>query len=373
MRVFLIAAAALTASACVPAADRPPPAPPSEAQPAPAVPPPPVPPAPPEPAAAFLALPVPELAPTGDARFDAYRERVLQAGGPGWRQLLLRAFATARPNPLVLQSLEPEPADAAAYVRRYATPARIALGQRLYRELQGRTLFRGEQTVPTEYLLALWGAYADYGVDEPPFDAIEALLNAGAYERGPHWTEFQIFRAVTILAQGRVPRDRLLSYANGRLGQVRFLPDQFLDWAEDGDGDGRMDVWTSRADILRNLQRLLAAPWEPGAPAMIEVLAPDPVPGRPRAFEGSSVRLTSLRSPDGRPWPDAWAAASGEILQPFGPEGPYYLATRNFTPLNFADPHRSRHGPPRGPGFALAMTVLAERIAGRPGPDVPGR
>jgi membrane-bound lytic murein transglycosylase B len=319
-----------------------------------------------------MALPVPQLAPTGDARFDAYRERVLQAGWSSWRPLLLRAFASARPNPLILQAAEQEPADAAAFVRRYVTPGRIEMGQRLYREYQGRPLFRGEQNVPTEYLLALWGVFSDYGRDPPPFDAIESLLNLGAHDRGPHWTDFEIFHAVTILAQGRVPRDRLASYADGRLGQVRFLPDQYLRWGEDGDGDGRVDIWTSRPDILRNLHRLLNAPWERGVPPLIEVLPPEPGALRDaRMLEGNNVRLTSLRSPDGRPWPEAWEVASGELVRPFGEQGPLYLATRNFTPLSFASPFRDRYGTPRGPGFALAVTVLAERIAGRPGPRVP--
>ncbi|MFN3944219.1 MAG: lytic murein transglycosylase [Allosphingosinicella sp.] len=358
--IFLLLPLAL--AACVPAAS-----PPAEAPPPPSVPPPPVPPPPPE-GTAFLAGPEPVLQPTGDPRLDAWIRSTIAESGPAWRPFLLRAFAPVRANPLVLQTLEAEPADPAAFVRRYVTPARVAEGRRLYTALHGRPLFQGDQTVPTEYLIALWGMLADYGVDPPPFDMIEAIANAAAYGRASAATEFQLFHAVHILAEGRIPRARLTAYADGRIGEVRWLPDQYRDWREDGDGDGTADVWDNRADILRNLQRTLAA-WEGSVPAFIEVLPPDPA--NPRMATPSSIALAYLRSPDGRPWPEAWRSAGGELVRPFGEDGPLFLTTRNATPLNHASPFRSRYGTPPGIGFAFAAQLLADRIAGRPGPRLP--
>ena len=164
-----------------------------------------MPPMPPD-APLYLAGPEPALEPTGDPRADAWRARVLAEGGPGWRPYLLRAFAGVRADPSVPAARETEPSSAGAYAARYLTPERIAEGRRLYAELRGRDLFDGEQKVPTEVLLALWGMMSDYGRDPPRFDMIQALMMRGAHGLEGHPSRFDIYHAVRILAEGRVPR-----------------------------------------------------------------------------------------------------------------------------------------------------------------------
>ena len=44
------------------------------------------------------------------------------------------------------------------------------------------------------------------------------------------------------------------------MGQVQFMPSTFVDFARDGDGDGRKDIWQSRWN------RLLASWHRPGSP-----------------------------------------------------------------------------------------------------------
>jgi membrane-bound lytic murein transglycosylase B len=320
-----------------------------------------------------MAAPEPALQPTGDPSLDAWLRRALDEGGPGWRPLLLRAFAGIRTNPLVLQTVEPEPRNVTAFVRRYVTPARIAEGQRLFAELRGRPLFQGEQRVPTEYLLALWGAYSDYGIDPPPFDMIEAIANAEAHGRGAGWTDFQLFEAVRILADGWVPRSLARAYGDGRIGQVRWLPEHYVQNGEDGDGDGRIDVWTSRADILRNLQQTLRG-MERGVPVIAEISPPPPEMFDPSGGLGrarSDIGAIQLRRADGHPWGPEWQRQSGHILAPFGPGGPLFLVTRNFQSLNYASPFRARYAEPANDGFALAVALLAEQIAGRAAPTRP--
>lgn len=345
-----------------------------------ATPPPPVPPMPPE-APEYLAGPEPVLASTGDPRADAWRTRVFAEGGPAWRPYLLRAFAGVRADPALLAAREEEPATAADYVERHLTPDRIAEGRRLYAELRGREPFLGERKVPAEVLLALWGVLADYGRDPPRFDMVQALMMRGAYGLEGHPARFDIYHAVTILALGRVERARARAYPDGRIGQVRYLPDMYLEWGEDGDGDGRVDIWSDREDILRNLERLLIA-WEPGIPLVAEVERPRldlADAGQRRLHEamtrgggggGGGVRATHFRRADGRPWPEGtnWG---GELIEPFGPDGPAFLVTRNFTPVNYASPWRGRYESLDNHNFGLAVGLLADAIAARPPPTRP--
>lgn len=45
----------------------------------------------------------------------------------------------------------------------------------------------------------------------------------------------------------------------GALGQPQFMPSSFLLYAQDFDGDGRRDIWTSTADVFASIGNYLAA------------------------------------------------------------------------------------------------------------------
>jgi membrane-bound lytic murein transglycosylase B len=317
---------------------------------------------------------------TGDPRVDAYRDRVFREGGSGWRPFLLRAFAGVKANPAILAAVEERPATAADYVRKYVTTDRIAAGRRLYAEWKGRIPTPNPGPAPLEVQLALWGMLSDYGAKPPPFDMIEALLNLGAYGKGPPFTEFNIYQAVQILAEGRIERSKARAYADGRIGQVRWYTDQYLNWGKDGDGDGRIDIWTNRADIFANLGAL---PWEAdGMPLLVEVRRPKLDPSDPqqrRMLQGlmsnQNVHATWLAPADGRAWLPEETRWFGRYFEPFGPDGPVYLAaSRNFTPVSYRNPFLARYEDgDNHPGFGMAVGLLADAIAGRPGPTRPIR
>jgi membrane-bound lytic murein transglycosylase B len=317
------------------------------------------------------------LEPTGDPRVDAWRARVFAEGGPGWRPYLLRAFAGVRANPAILQSVEEKPSDIPAYVERYVTAERIAAGQRLYRQLQGQKLFEGEQKVPLEVLLALWGAHSDYGANPPRFDVIEALANLGACGEGPHWGSFSIYQAVGMIAEGRVERSKAKAYADGRIGQNRLFTQQFLTWAEDGDNDGKVDIWTNRADILKNLQRNALTNWEPDIPTMVEIHPVTYDQGTPndiRRLRASVGWEGAHRRIDRKPWPERAESMFGwRSVVRLGRDGPTYVVSRNLDPIGYQDPFRPYYYGEPERGFAIAVALLAERIAGRAGPSRPIR
>jgi membrane-bound lytic murein transglycosylase B len=39
----------------------------------------------------------------------------------------------------------------------------------------------------------------------------------------------------------------------GALGQPQFMPSSYLKYAQDFDGDGRRDIWTSHADVFASI------------------------------------------------------------------------------------------------------------------------
>jgi membrane-bound lytic murein transglycosylase B len=327
----------------------------------------------------ILALPEPVLGTTGDPRADSYRSQLLvsYATSQGWRPYLVRLLAGVCANPSILADVQTPPASARAAVDRYLTPDRIAHGQRLYREMQGRAQFQGEAKVPVEVLLAMWAVTSEYGRSPPRHDMLQAQLMRGAYNQLSYPEAFEIYDAARIILTPGVDRSAALAYGDGRIGQVRLLPSNYEQWAKDGDGDGRSDIWRSRADILKTFNDMMAGTWEPGVPVLVEIrpFRPDPDdPGQSRMMgalnSGQALRADLFRRVDGQPLPPSW---SGVPITPFGPSGPTFLLTRNETPVNVMSPFRGKWEDWRGQELAVAVGLLADAIAGRPAPTRPIR
>lgn len=351
--------------------------PPTGVMPPPSTPPPPVPPPPPQ-AASYLSGPDPVLASTGDPRVDAFRDRIFEEGGSGWRPYLLRLFAGVGANPDIVtanRQIQP-PQTPAEWVRLYVTPARIAEGRRLYAQLR-RDPPPSPGGVPLEVQLAMWGMLSNYGTYPPPYDAVQTYLMLGAYGLGPAWTYFDFYTLAGLIVTGEVERAQAKAYEDGRMGQVQLLPGEWQVLARDGDGDGEVNVWTNRADIFASIGPM---EWQSDTPLIVEVGRPQLDPGDRQqarmlhAIQGGSVGAYMFPRPGGGAWPAESRAWSGRFVEPFGPQGPAYLLTRNFTPVNYRNPSKPRYwNESADPGFGIAVALLADAIAGRPGPSVPIR
>jgi membrane-bound lytic murein transglycosylase B len=254
----------------------------------------------------------------------------------------------------------------------------VAEGQRLYREMQGKPPFQGVSKVPLEVLLAMWAVTSDYGRSPPGYDMLQAQLMRGAYKQLGYPEAFEIYDAARIILEGKFERNEALAYADGRIGQVRMLPGDYFQWAKDGDGDGRADIWRSRADILKTFDDLMAGTWNDGVSILAEI-EPVGAGGRDPVREhlaaglpqGQPIIPRYFKRVDGKPWPsDAWA---GNPFTPFGSSGPTFLMTRNAWSVNVASPFRERHGDYSGMDLPVAVGLLADAIAGRPGPSKPIR
>ena len=343
-----------------------------------ATPPPPMPPMPPE-NRAFLATPEPLLTTTGDAKVDAYRERLLtDYTSREWRPYLVRLLADVRADPAIIEQFDRlaairEPKD---YVRHYVTPERIHRGRQLYRQLRKASAPKADQ-MPLELQLALWGMLADYGARRPQYDALQALLVLGAYGKGGAEYEFQLHHAAIQILSGAVPRARLKAHATGKLGQTHTPAARFPDWARDGNGDGRIDIWNSRADILATIA---GNSWEgyAGIPVAVAVKVPTFDPKNPREARMLQALNASPNVPpgilerwDGRAWTPEERGHGSTYLQPFVEGGPAFVMLRPAWPVNSHDPILPMYaGSDTNMGFALAASLLSDAIAGRPLPPL---
>ena len=362
MRRNIIGLAALAALVCV--------------NPASATPPPPMPPMPPE-NRLLLGTPEPRLVSTGDSKVDAYRDRLLtDPMNAAWRPYLIRLFAGVRTDPAIVREFDRLAAidSPAEYVRHYVTSERIRRGRQLFRQGVGKAK-PGE--MPTELRLALWGMLSDYGARQPRYDALQALLVLGAYDRGGAGHEFQLHHAAIKLLSGDVPRSRLKAFATGKLGQTHTPAARFPDWARDGNEDGRIDIWRSQADVLATIA---GSSWEGYAsiPVSVAVKLPNFDPNDLRearmlaALNASpNVPPAILRRWDGRAWEPDEIGQGGTYVKPWVRGGPAFIMLRPAWPVNSRNPVLPMYaGSDVDMGFALAASLLADAIAGRPLPPL---
>jgi lytic murein transglycosylase len=189
--------------------------------------------------------------------------------------------------------------------------------------------------VPGHVVLAIWGRESGYGRADLPHDAFEVLATRGFMGRRADYFAEELVAALRVAEAGHVASRAMRSSWAGALGQPQFMPSSVLEFAADGDGDGRADIWSSEADTVASIGTFLARHgWVTGRDWGFEVTVPPevsctlegPDQGRPIAeWEALGIGRVS-----GRPFPDHERQGEGFLLMPAGRNGPAFLVTPNF-------------------------------------------
>ncbi len=152
------------------------------------------------------------------------------------------------------------------YLNRQITSRRIRTG----REMMARhkaTLDTVAATygVPTRIIGGIWGMESNFGSFSGVRPTIAALATlAWDPRRGPYFRR-ELFNALEILNRGDIELPRLKGSWAGAMGQPQFMPSSYLEFAEDFDGDGRRDIWTTPGDVFASIANYLKGHgWQPG-------------------------------------------------------------------------------------------------------------
>ncbi|MFM9934681.1 MAG: lytic transglycosylase domain-containing protein, partial [Novosphingobium sp.] len=178
------------------------------------------------------------------------------------------------------------------------------------------------------------------------------------------------FIALLKMVDKGVPRSRLVGSWAGAFGNPQFLPSVYLRVAQDADGDGFADIWSSRTDTLASIANYFRdAGWRQGEPWGVAVDVPDGLdraalgtalasPRCPQVFARHS-RWKTMREwralgivPRAGQWPADDVLAS--LLEPDGRGQTAYLLTGNYRVI--LDYNCSNL-------YALSVGLLADEIA----------
>ena len=167
------------------------------------------------------------------------------------------AFQDIRP---VVQVLERDRTQAEftlnldAYLKRRLTPATIKTARAMYS--RHRTLVERVGTaygVDPRVVIAIWGLESNFGRFAGVRPTIPTLATLAYDPRRSTMFRNELLNALEIVNRGDIELPRLKGSWAGALGQPQFMPSSYLRFAEDFDGDGRRDIWTSHADVFASI------------------------------------------------------------------------------------------------------------------------
>jgi membrane-bound lytic murein transglycosylase B len=295
-----------------------------------------------------------------EAFLDGVRGEARRAGVSSGT--LQRALSGLRPNDRVLE-LDRRQAEFTQTWPQYRdarlSQTRIDNGRRAFAEnrplLQAiRERFRVDPTA----VIAIWGLETSYGGFTGSFNVVEALATLAWEGRRAAFFRAELLAALRILDAGNVSVERMRGSHAGAMGHPQFMPTSFERLSVDFDGDGRRDIWDSRADALGSIANYLSrsgwrepAPWgfEISTPTDLDLSGLDHRVMRPmREWARTGIRRAeggALPSLEGE-WAVVAPGFSRGDTQAFM-VGVNFMAIRRYNPSNF---------------YAVAVGLLSDRV-----------
>lgn len=237
-----------------------------------------------------------------------------------------------------------------------------------YRMTQGRKRIDKERSifsqvekkygVPPEVIAAFWALESDFGVMQGKSPTLSALASLAYDCRRSAMFREELVAALKIVDKGDLTPAQMIGAWAGELGQTQFLAKHYLAYGVDFDGDGRVDLLKSDADVIASTANYIAhIGWKRGEPWMTEVRVPRELP-----WDQSDLDIQHPRSKwaawgvtlvNGKPLPNDSLPAS--LLLPMGRMGPAFLVYDNFKMYTSWNNSLT---------YATTAAYLATRIAG---------
>lgn len=246
----------------------------------------------------------------------------------------------------------------AQYRSNILSEQRISKGRDMF--ARHRTLLERigrEYGVQPQYIVALWGIETNYGGNSGKTEIISALATLAYEGRRHEFFKDELVKALRILDEGHISVADMKGSWAGAMGQCQFMPSSFLNFAVDGDGDGKRDIWTNVADVFASAANYLAeSGWKEGQAWGREVRLPATAASDWVGLETERplsewARLGVLQA-NGQPLPnDPFMSAS--LVQPDGASGPSYLVYDNYRVIRKWN---------RSTYFATTVGLLADQI-----------
>ena len=297
--------------------------------------------------------------------FDQWlNEFKTEASAAGIRpEILDEAFSTIVTIPRVIELDRKQPEFTLTfdqYLTRVVPASRVKKGrQKLAENRAILEVVGAKYGVQPKYIVALWGIETDFGRVTGGFKLIPALATLAHDGRRSAYFRKELLNALKILNQDHIKAKDMVGSWAGAMGQCQFMPSSFLNFAVDHDGDGRKDIWTTKADVFASAANYLSrSGWKGDQTWGRAVTLPS---GFDNALADLKIRKPisewqslGIRRSDGSDLPKRDLQAAIRLVD--GPGSPAYMVYNNFNTI--MKWNRSTY-------FAVAVGTLAEKIGAK--------
>ena len=242
------------------------------------------------------------------------------------------------------------------YRDRFLTEKRILQGTDFWTE-HGAALRRIPDPNVAASVVGILGVETSFGRITGRFRVIDALATL-AFDYPPRSDFFRSeLQQFLLLSREEAvdPRTALGSYA-GAMGAPQFISSSYRNYAIDGDGNGKRDLWNSWDDVIGSVANyLLAYGWRAGEPVVVTAsLASDDLSRFNTAKLELNETVQSLRDKGVRFETSLPADAPALLIVAQGKDGPVYrVGFTNFYVL-------TRYN--RSPMYAMAVHDLGQAV-----------
>lgn len=210
--------------------------------------------------------------------------------------------------------------------------------------------------VPERFIVSFWGIETDFGRISGGYYVIAALTTLAYDGRRSAFFTRQLINALEILEQGHTTPDKMTGSWAGAMGQTQFMPSTFKAYAIDFDGDGKIDIWGSKADAFGSAANYLSkVGWKKELTWGRAISLPDGFDSkeidRKNYKSLSQWNKLGVKRLNGKALPNVDVEAA--MIQPDGEGTQAYLIYKNFKVIRNWN---------RSDKFAIAVGTLADSM-----------
>lgn len=218
---------------------------------------------------------------------------------------------------------------------------------------QAKQLLAGRQfKIPAEYVGAIWGMESAFGKNMGKNYLPSSLATLAFEGRRREFAENQLLAMLSLLERGDLSWDNLYGSWAGGMGHTQFIPTTFLEFGQDGNGDGRRDPFNEADALASTAHYLSASGWQAGAwGEVVQLPANFDYDLLDQKLSPKQLNSAGVRRLNGKP-----IDREGKVWLPAGVGGSALLLYKNFDVIKVYNNSNN---------YALAISLLADGIAGR--------
>ena len=212
--------------------------------------------------------------------------------------------------------------------------------------------------VPAHYIIAFWGLETNYGSYKGKMPVLDALATLACDARRAKYFTQEFVVALQLMQRESLSKEQMLGSWAGAMGHTQFMPSAYKNYAIDGDGNGKIDLWNSEQDALASAAHFLHnLGWSPGIRWGREVQLPEDfdysLTGRANKQSLENWIALGISKANGAPLGSA--NIEGYLVVPAGHSGPKFLVYNNFRTIMRWN---------NSEFYAIAVGQLADQVIG---------